>query len=102
MPESLDLDRVVQPALPARSASGDRFLRWRGELGAALRVYGEGTALWNGGQERGPFQRVLGLEGGYGGAGLARRIRMRAGVHRPLDGIMKGRTVATLTFVLRP
>lgn len=108
VPESLDLDRISQPALPSRSAAGDRFLRWRGELGSVVRFYGEGTALWNAGQERGPFQRVLGLEGvldtlaGNGSELVLKRMQVRAGVHRPLDGAMKGRTVATLTLMLRP
>ena len=96
VPESLDLDRVAQPALPALSASGDRFLRWRGELGGHALAYVEGTALWNAGQGRGPFQRVLGLEyaldgaGGDGREAGLKRVQVRAGIHRPLDGIMKG------------
>ena len=108
VPASLDLDRVAQAALPADSATGDRFLRWRGELGQGLRFYGEGTALWNAGQERGAFQRVLGLELALDGPQLglgeraARRMRLELGLHRPLDGAMKGRTVGTLTLTLRP
>jgi len=108
VPPSLDLDRVAQPALPAFSAAGDRFLRWRGELGGTVRVYGEGAALWNAGQERGPFQRVLGLELALDGPSLggperaAQRLRFRLGLHRPLDGAMQGRTVATMTVTLRP
>jgi hypothetical protein len=31
-----------------------------------------------------------------------KRVRVRAGVHRPLDGAMRHRTVATLTLMLRP
>jgi hypothetical protein len=113
VPASLDLDRIEQPALPARSAVGDRFQRWRGELGGAVRLYEEGTAVWNAGQGRGPFQRVLGLEfaldslalEGWPPAGsdqARRRFQVEAGVHRPLDGVMRGRTVATLTLVMRP
>jgi len=107
VPASLDLDRIEQPALPARSATGDRFLRWRGELGSLVRFYAEGTALWDAGG-RGPFQRVLGLEcavdtlAGNGSEQVLKRMQARVGVHRPLDGAMKGRTVATLTLMLRP
>jgi hypothetical protein len=108
VPQSLDLGRVEQPALPALSATGDRFLRWRGELGSLVRAYGEGTALWNAGQGRGPYQRVLGLEFNLDGLGqeaseqATKRVRIRAGLHRPLDGAMRDRTVATLTLMLRP
>jgi hypothetical protein len=108
VPESLDLARVEQPALPAYTATGDRFLRWRGELGGAVRVYGEGTALWDAGQARGPFQRVVGLTfaadtlGGNGSEQVQKRMKVQLGVHRPLDGAMKGRTVGTLTLMLRP
>jgi hypothetical protein len=107
VPASLDLARVEQPALPAYTATGDRFLRWRGELGGAARFYAEGTALWRSGQDRGPFQRVLGLEFapdllGQGSEQVLKRMRLQVGVHRPLDGTMKGRTVATLTVMLRP
>ncbi len=108
VPASLDLARVEQPALPAHSATGDRFLRWRGQLGGAARFYAEGTALWRSGQERGPFQRVLGLEfapdllAGQGSEQALKRMQIQLGVHRPLDGTMKGRTVATLTLMLRP
>lgn len=107
-PASLDLNRVAQPALPARTATGDRFLRWRGELGGTVHLYAEGAALWTAGGDRGPFQRVLGLEATLdrrafpGGETLFRRVRVEAGVHRPLDGAMAGRTVATVTVLVRP
>lgn len=108
VPASLDLERVEQAALPSRTAAGDRFLRWRCELGGRLHLYGEGTALWQAGADRGPFQRVVGLEAtlasGTGSSGEAarQRLRVQVGVHRPLDGVMDGRTVATVTVLLRP
>ena len=108
MPASLDLNRVEQPALPARTAVGDRFLRWRGELGGRVHLYGEGAALWTAGGDRGPFQRVVGLEAtlaagtGPDGDAARRRLRVQVGVHRSLDGIMEGRTVATIMVLVRP
>jgi hypothetical protein len=108
VPTRLDLGRVEQPALPARTAVGDRLLRWRGELGGPLRFYVEGVALWAAGQERSPFQRVLGLEGAldpparYESERVRRPVQVRLGLHRPLDGAMAGRTVATVTVALRP
>ncbi len=108
LPASLDCDRVEQAALPSRLATGDRFLRWRGEAGGALRAYLEGTALWAPGPGRPPFTRVAGLEFtlenplGAAGEEFLRRMRIQAGFHRPLDGPMKGRSVGTLTLVMRP
>lgn len=108
VPVSLDCDRVEQPALPEFLATGDRFLRWRGEVGGPVRAYLEGAAVWNPGPGRPPFQRVAGLEVsldnplGAASEEVLRRMRLQAGVHRPLDGPMKNRTVATLTVVLRP
>jgi hypothetical protein len=64
--------------------------------------------MWRSGQDRGPFQRVLGLEfapdllAGQGSEQALKRMQLQVGVHRPLDGTMKGRTVATLTLMLRP
>ncbi|MGA2081494.1 MAG: hypothetical protein ABSH53_12920 [Holophaga sp.] len=108
VPESLDLGRIEQPALPAFTATGDRFQRWRFDLGGPVRAYAEGAALWTAGQDRGPWQRVLGLELNLDGLDqeasdkALKRVRVRAGVHRPLDGAMRHRTVATLTLMLRP
>ncbi|WP_316414288.1 hypothetical protein [Mesoterricola silvestris] len=108
VPASLDCGQVEQPALPSRLATGDRFLRWRGEAGGALHAYLEGSALWDPGAGRPPFTRVAGLEfaldNPLGGASEAvlRRLRIQAGIHRPLDGVMKGRTVGTLALVVRP
>jgi hypothetical protein len=33
---------------------------------------------------------------------VLRRFRIQAGLHRPLDGPMRNRTVGTLTLVVRP
>jgi hypothetical protein len=108
VPASLDLDRIEQPALPSFSAAGNRFQSWRGELGGVLHAYLEGTALWDDGLPRGRFQRVAGLEftlenGGSGAAeGVLKKLKIQLGVHRPLDGVMKGRTVGTLDLLVRP
>ena len=107
VPLSLDLNRLEQPALPAYGAEGSRFLRTRTEVGGAFRAYLEGSALWNAGKPRPAFQRVTGVEfaldlDGPGGEQQAKKIKLRAGVHRPLDGEMRNRTVGTLTLVVRP
>jgi len=108
VPVALDLDRLEQPALPGFLRVGDRFLRWRGETGGVLSAYLEGTALWSKGEARPPWMRVAGLTAsldnplGAASEETLRRMRLELGVHRPLDGPMRNRTVATLAVVLRP
>ena len=107
VPISLDLNRLEQPALPAYSAEGERFLQYRVMAGERFRAYLEGNVLWNRSEARGAFQRVLGLEYALelddsGRNQVARKLSLKVGLHRPLDGAMEGRTVATLSLVLRP
>jgi hypothetical protein len=107
VPLSLDLNRVEQSALPAYAALGNRFLRYRAELGTLVRAYLEGDALWNEGQERTPFHRVVGLEltlnlPSPGREQVGKKMKLEVGIHRPLDGTMKQRTVGTLSLVVRP
>jgi hypothetical protein len=108
VPESLDADRVEQPALPAFLATGNRFFRWRAAAGGTVSAYLEGTALWQAGQDRPPYLRVAGLQVTWtnplasASDQALRRMRLQLGVHRPLDGLMKDRTVGTFTLVIRP
>jgi hypothetical protein len=108
IPSSLDLNRVAQPALPAFEATGNRFVRYRAEVGQILRAYVEHTALWNGGSARDPFQKVAGVEVDFGpeqmsGAeALLGKLHLNLGVHRPLNGLQKDRTVFTISMVVRP
>ncbi len=108
VPVALDATRLEQPALPAFLATGDRFLRWRGEAGGTVSAYLEGTALWREGASRPPWLRVAGLRAaldnplGATSEETLRRMRLEIGVHRPLDGAMRNRTVATVALILRP
>jgi hypothetical protein len=108
VPQSLDSDLIEQPALPARLAGGDRFFRWRGEAGGQIRVYLEGTQVWQAGLDRGPTLRVAGVQFttdapfGLPRDLLHKHLRLQAGLHRPLDGALRNRTVGTLTLLLRP
>lgn len=108
VPPTLDLNRVEQLALPTYEASGDRFLRYRGELGAGLRAYLEHTALWSATGARGPFQKVVGLEFAagpemiQGAESVLGKFQLNLGVHRPLNGLQKDRTVVTFALVIRP
>lgn len=109
VPRSLDAARVVQPALPSALASGDRLLRVRVAVGRSLRAYLEHVAVWDSSGARPAFTRVAGLEATFDTLGfdelvlpLVGRLSLTAGVHRPLDGPMDGRTVATVLLVTRP
>jgi hypothetical protein len=108
IPSSLDLNRVAQPALPAYEAIGNRFVRYRAEVGGIARAYVEHTVLWNAGSARGPFQKVAGMELDFGpeqmsgATALLGKLHVSVGVHRPLNGLQKNRTVFTLSAVIRP
>ncbi|HJW44480.1 MAG TPA: hypothetical protein VJ463_08485 [Geothrix sp.] len=110
LPASLDGNRVTQPALPAYTATGDRLQRLRGEVGHGLRAYVEHTAVWQAANPRPAAQRVAGLELDSRDLGLPQDVLRRLagnlsfslGLHRPLDGTMRGRTVGTLSVLVRP
>ena len=110
LPTALDGNRVVQAALPAYTATGNRLQHLRGELGGTIRLYLEHSTVWQDTSPRPEAQRVAGLEVESRSLGLPQDILRRLagnlsftlGVHRPLDGIMKGRTVGTLSLLLRP
>lgn len=110
VPRSLEGTLVVQAALPAHSATGDRFERWRASLDGALWI--EGTRLWTAGGPRPAYTRVVGfdlLESVEALLPSTRqaverylgRLEVRAGLQVPLDGPMKRRTVATLGVIHR-
>ena len=111
LPTSLDANRVVQAALPAYTATGNRLQRLRGELGLGLlQAYVEHTLVWQDSTPRPSAQRVVGLELDSRDLGLpmdvlrrmAGNLTFTLGVHRPLDGVMKDRTVGTLSVIVRP
>lgn len=105
---SLEATSVFQPALPTHLATGDRFERWRVSTGP---FYVEGVALWDAVGQRPAYTRVAGFEvkGDFTKLPILRDIAQRVlgrpelslGLHRPLDGAMKGRTVFTLALVNR-
>ena len=110
LPTSLDANRVVQAALPAYAATGNRLQRLRGELGSPFRIYLEHSTVWQDTSPKPGALRVAGLELDSRGLGLPQdtlrrltgNLSFTLGVHRPLDGIMKGRTVGTFSLLLRP
>lgn len=111
LPESLDANRMIQPALPAYTATGNRLRRWRGELSLGLfEAYLEHSTVWDGAGLRPAAQRVAGLELDSRRLGLpldllrrlAGNLSFTVGLHRPLDGSMKHRTVGTLSVIVRP
>lgn len=111
LPTPLDANRVVQAALPAYTATGDRLRRLRADLGLGpFRAYVEHAALWQASDPRPAAQRVAGLELDSRALGLpmdvlrrlAGNLSFTLGIHRPLDGAMKDRTVGTLSVIVRP
>ena len=111
LPTSLDANRVVQAALPAYSTTGNRLQRLRGDLGwGVVRAYVEHTSVWQDTASRPSAQRVAGLELDSRTLGLpmdvlrrlAGNVSFTFGLHRALDGIMKDRTVGTLSVIVRP
>jgi hypothetical protein len=111
LPTSLDANRVIQAALPAYTAMGNRLQRLRGDLGLGVfQAYVEHTAVWQDASRRPSALRVAGLELDSRNLGLPMDMLRRLagnfsftfGVHRALDGLTKGRTVGTLSVIVRP
>lgn len=111
LPITLDGNRVNQAALPAYTAMGNRLQRLRGDLGCGVfRAYVEHAAVWEDTASRPSAQRVAGLELDSRNLGLPMDVLRRlggnfsftVGLHRVLDGIMKDRTVGTLSVIVRP
>lgn len=109
VPASLDWNRLEQIALPGHLQTGDRLRRFRGEFGGGLRLYLEHAAVWDQRLTRPAYQRVAGVEFSVHelmprnlAELLLGRFTLTLGVHRTLDGVMKDRTVATVSMVLRP
>ncbi len=111
VPAALEANRVVQPALPAYTATGNRFQTLRGDLGLGIvTAYLEHATVWEDASPRPAAQRVGGLEIDSRNLGLpmdvlrrlAGHLSFTLGLHRPLDGVMKGRTIGTVSLILRP
>jgi hypothetical protein len=111
LPSSLEANRVIQAALPSYSAQGDRLRNLRGELGIGfVTAYVEYDSVWNEAAFRPKVLRVAGLEIDSRNLGLPMDVLRRLlgnlsfilGIHRPIDGIMKDRTVGTLSVIVRP
>jgi hypothetical protein len=111
VPSSLDANLVLQPALPAYTAVGNRLQELRGDLAFGfVTAYLECASVWEDTSPRPAAQRVAGLEVDSRNLGLPMDILRRLtgnlsftlGLHRPLDGLMKGRTIGTASLILRP
>ena len=111
LPTSLEGNRIIQTALPAYTQIGNRFQSLRGELGlSVVQAYVEHAVVWQDSLSRPAAQRVVGLELDSRSMGLPVDLTRRLlgnlsftfGLHRTLDGVMKGRTVGTLSVIVRP
>jgi hypothetical protein len=111
VPTTLDANRIVQPALPAYTATGNRLRSLRSDLGLGfVTAYLEHATVWDSALPRPAAQRVAGLELDSRNLALPQDILQRLmgnlsftlGLHRPMVGIMKDRTVGTLSVIVRP
>ena len=112
LPSTLDANRVAQAALPSYTALGNRLQDFRADLilGGFVTAYLEQATIWEDPAPRPAAQRVEGLEIDSRNLHLPMDILRRlvgnlsfsVGLHRPLDGAMKNRTVGTLSLILRP
>ena len=107
VPAGLQMNRLNQPALPAYTQVGNRMRQVRAEYGSLLRAYYEISAVWQS-PDSPDYQRVAGLEinfddmlGGLPAAVLGAFPSISLGLHRTLDGGMKGRTVFTMNVSVR-
>jgi hypothetical protein len=105
LPTSLDINRVEQPALPAyMQLSGDRMRRLRAEWDS---IYYEKSAVWSADWQKPEYQSVIGTEIKLDGE-LESLIGsmfpdmgvpfFNFGIHYILDGPMKKRNRAIVTF----
>jgi hypothetical protein len=111
VPSTLDANLVVQAALPAYTATGNRLQTLRGDLGLGIvTAYLEHATVWDDPLPRPSAQRVGGLEIDSRNLGIPMEVVRRLagnfsftlGLHRLMDGVMKGRTIGTLSLILRP
>ena len=106
---SLEAVRLQAAAFPAFLSTGNRLLSFRGSVGRVVRLYLQHAAVWSAADGREAFLRVWGVELTLDGL-LSRapaetflgRLGLTAGLHRPLDGMLRGRTVATVVLTARP
>jgi len=110
VPRSLDMNRVQQPALPGYLQVGDRMRKLRVDYGdgEGAYLYFEKSAVWLSNAGVNEYIRVLGAElrlselldsNALNSLGMTPTFTI--GVHRPLDGVMKNRTVFTLSLYAR-
>jgi hypothetical protein len=110
VPSSLNMNIVLQPAFPAFTQAGDTMERLRcewGEKNSAAYAYFEWTAIGLGSLSGIERQRVAGLElkldsliYNPAGSAIGTLPSVTIGLHRPLDGIMKKRTVFTANIAI--
>jgi len=108
LPESAASQRIVSPALPAGLLTGDEHEGQRLELSLGLPapVFFERHRLWNDGQAKGEWLRLVGLESRFTLApqpvGRIPAVDLRIGVARVLDEPLKDDTRWWVITVWRP
>ena len=105
VPPGLEFNRVSQPALPDYYQAGDRMraLRIDRDIVLGIRFYYEWATAWQSGVGSADYQRVWGFE--LSTEDIVSRSTgvptVNIGIHRPLDGPMKGKTVFTANLSFR-
>lgn len=110
LPQSLGANQIFQPALPSLSASGNRFERWRASMDGVIWV--EGTRLWNAGDAKPSYLRVVGIDFIETVSQLVPWARnanqiylgnyqIRLTLQTPLDGPHKHRIIPTVAITHR-
>jgi hypothetical protein len=108
--ESLDMNRLQQPALPGYTQVGDRMRSLRAEWGAdVVYLYYEKSAAWHADFSKPEYQTVAGAEIRFNEelADLSsmlpdlRNFEFTVGIHRVIDGAMKNRTIGTISVGIR-
>jgi len=103
--DSLDLNRIQQPAMPDYFLLGDRMRRVRAEYGLLVYLYFEKTAVWFSDEQSNGYQRIAGLEFRSDDLALSDMLNylgivpsLRIGLHRPLDVVRKPKTIFTVSI----
>ena len=109
VPMSLDMNRIQQAALPGYQQVGDRMRKIRASYGHVGYLYYERAAVWFSDAGAKEYLRVAGAELKLEDLPALAQLRsvlghglsFSLGLHRPLDGEMKNRTVFTVNFLLK-
>lgn len=110
VPDTLEINRFQQPAMPEYIQMGDRARRLRAGLGSIGQLYYERIAVWSSQEPNIEYQNFCGLELRLHelvesaslptGLGIPSISKFTIGVHRPLEGFMKDKAKNNLVWTI--